>query len=87
MQFNVVANVTVTIMAHPPLFWSAVPFSYIQQQWTRIIDDKVETRASAPIWALAEGKIVQFQGKGVYAVRANASGASHCSKALKKGRK
>jgi hypothetical protein len=31
MQFDVVANVTATIMAHPPLFWSAVCFSYIHQ--------------------------------------------------------
>jgi hypothetical protein len=31
VQFDVVANVAVTIVAHPPLLTSAVRFSYIQQ--------------------------------------------------------
>jgi hypothetical protein len=36
MQFDVVANIAVAIVAHPALFGSAVCFSYIQQQWKRI---------------------------------------------------
>jgi hypothetical protein len=54
VQFDIVANVAVTIVGHPPLFWSAVRFSYIQQQWKHIIDDKVEASAIAQIWAIAE---------------------------------
>ena len=68
MQFDVVARVAVAIVAHPPLFWSAVCFSYIQQQWKRIINDKVETSAIAPIRFLTKREVVQLQGKGVYVV-------------------
>jgi len=67
MQFDIVANVAVTIVGPPPLFWSAVCFSYIQQQW-KLIDNKVEASAIAQIWALTKGEIVQLQGKGVYVV-------------------
>ncbi len=67
MQFDVVGNVAMAVVVRPPLFWSAVCFSYIQQQWKRI-DDKVETSAIAQIRFLTKGEIVQLQGKRVYIV-------------------
>ena len=49
MQFDVVANVAVTIVVHPSLLGSAVSFSYIQQQGEFVVDNEVEASTIAPI--------------------------------------
>ena len=54
MQFDVIANVAVTIVAHPSLFGSALCFSHVEEQWKRIINHKIETSAIAQIRFLAE---------------------------------
>ncbi|MEG4087981.1 hypothetical protein QUA38_00990 [Microcoleus sp. Pol12B4] len=49
MQFNVVANVAMTIVAHPSLFGGTLCFSYIQQQGEFVVDNEVEASTIAPI--------------------------------------
>ena len=68
MQFDVVGNVAVAIVAYPSLLGSALCFSYIQQQWKRVVDNEVEASAIAPIRFLTEREIVQLQGKRVNAI-------------------
>ena len=68
MQFNVIFNIAVAIVAHPPLFGSALCFSHIQNQWKFVIYDEVETSTIAQIRFLTKGEIVQLQGKRVYIV-------------------
>jgi hypothetical protein len=54
MKFDVIANVAVTIVAHPSLFGSALCLSHIQQQWKRIIYGEIETSAIAQIRVLTK---------------------------------
>ena len=68
MQFDVIFNVAVTIVAHPPLLRGAVRFSDVQQQRERVVDNEVEASAIAPIRFVAKREVVKLQGKGVYAV-------------------
>jgi hypothetical protein len=51
VQFDVVGNVVMAVVARPPLFWSAVRFSYIQQQWKRVYNE-VKASAIAQIRAI-----------------------------------
>jgi hypothetical protein len=53
VQFDVVGNVVMAVVARPPLFWSAVCFSYIQQQGKRVYN-KVKASAIAQIRAIAK---------------------------------
>ena len=69
MKFDIIANVAVTIVARPSLFGSALCFSYIEQQGKRVIYDEIEASAIAKIRVLTKREVVQWQGKGVYAVR------------------
>ena len=68
MQFDVVANVAVTIVAFPPLFWSAVRFSHVENQAECVVDNEVKASTIAQIRVLTKREVVQLQGKGVYAV-------------------
>lgn len=54
MQFDVVANVTVTIVAHPSLLGSAVCFSDVEEQGVCVVDDKIEASTIAPIGFLTK---------------------------------
>ncbi len=67
MQFDVVGNVAMAVVVRPSLLRSTVCFSHVEEQWKRVYNE-VETSAIAPIGFLAKREVVQFQGKGVYAV-------------------
>ena len=54
MQFDVVANVTVTIVAHPSLLGSAVCFPHVEEQGVCVVDNEVEASTIAPIRFLTE---------------------------------
>ncbi|MCC3580339.1 MAG: hypothetical protein JGK19_21420 [Microcoleus sp. PH2017_32_RDM_D_A] len=54
VQSDVIFNVFMTIVAHPPLFWSALRFSDVQQQRERVIDNEVEASAIARIGSIAK---------------------------------
>jgi hypothetical protein len=58
VQSDVIFNVFMTIVAHPPLFWSALRFSDVQQQRERVIDNEVEASAIARIGSIAKWKVL-----------------------------
>jgi hypothetical protein len=66
MQFDVILNIAVAIVTHPPLFGSAVRFSHVEEQGQCIVYNKVKASAIAQIGFLTKREIVQLQGKGVY---------------------